>query len=60
MPKEAHGSFDAGQTDRTTSSGSSTPRPDIYEQALEEVTRGRKQSHWMWFVFPQIAGLGRE
>jgi uncharacterized protein (DUF1810 family) len=30
----------------------------IYEQALAELTRGRKQSHWMWFVFPQIAGLG--
>jgi uncharacterized protein (DUF1810 family) len=29
-----------------------------HEQALAEVTRGRKQSHWMWFVFPQIAGLG--
>ena len=30
----------------------------IYERALDEVTRGRKQSHWMWFVFPQLAGLG--
>ena len=30
----------------------------IYEQALAEVTRGHKTSHWMWFVFPQIAGLG--
>jgi uncharacterized protein (DUF1810 family) len=29
-----------------------------HEQALAELTRGRKQSHWMWFVFPQIAGLG--
>jgi uncharacterized protein (DUF1810 family) len=27
-------------------------------QALEELRRGRKQSHWMWFVFPQLAGLG--
>jgi uncharacterized protein (DUF1810 family) len=31
---------------------------DIYEQALAEIRRGRKQSHWMWFVFPQIDGLG--
>jgi uncharacterized protein (DUF1810 family) len=31
----------------------------IYPQALAELRRGRKQSHWMWFVFPQIAGLGR-
>ncbi len=32
---------------------------DTYEQALSELRRGRKVSHWMWFVFPQIAGLGR-
>jgi uncharacterized protein (DUF1810 family) len=31
----------------------------IYPQALAEIRAGRKQSHWMWFVFPQIAGLGR-
>jgi uncharacterized protein (DUF1810 family) len=31
----------------------------IYEQALAELRAGRKRSHWMWFVFPQIAGLGR-
>ena len=30
----------------------------IYEQALAELRNGRKRSHWMWFVFPQIAGLG--
>lgn len=29
-----------------------------YAQALAELRRGRKTSHWMWFVFPQIAGLG--
>jgi uncharacterized protein (DUF1810 family) len=29
-----------------------------YGQALAELKRGRKGSHWMWFVFPQIAGLG--
>jgi uncharacterized protein (DUF1810 family) len=32
---------------------------DIYSQALAELRAGRKQSHWMWFVFPQLAGLGR-
>ena len=26
--------------------------------ALSEIQQGRKQSHWMWFIFPQIAGLG--
>ena len=31
---------------------------DIYEQALAELKNGSKESHWMWFVFPQIAGLG--
>ncbi|MXO66962.1 DUF1810 domain-containing protein [Altericroceibacterium endophyticum] len=30
-----------------------------YQRALSELTKGRKQSHWMWFIFPQIAGLGR-
>jgi uncharacterized protein (DUF1810 family) len=30
-----------------------------YEQALHELNAGRKRSHWMWFVFPQIAGLGQ-
>src|SRR3954467_3535388 len=30
-----------------------------YEQALRELRAGRKQGHWIWFVFPQIAGLGR-
>lgn len=31
----------------------------VYEQALAELRDGRKRGHWMWFVFPQIAGLGR-
>jgi uncharacterized protein (DUF1810 family) len=31
----------------------------VYERAVEELRSGRKRSHWMWFVFPQIAGLGR-
>ena len=30
-----------------------------YAQAVAELRAGRKTSHWMWFVFPQIAGLGR-
>ncbi|MFO0938385.1 MAG: DUF1810 domain-containing protein [Gemmataceae bacterium] len=29
-----------------------------YSQALAEIQAGRKQSHWMWFIFPQIDGLG--
>lgn len=30
-----------------------------YDTALVELRAGRKQTHWMWFVFPQLAGLGR-
>ena len=30
----------------------------VYEGALAEIRDGDKQSHWMWFVFPQLAGLG--
>ncbi|MXO49341.1 DUF1810 family protein [Erythrobacter vulgaris] len=29
-----------------------------YEQALEEIAEGEKKGHWMWFIFPQIDGLG--
>jgi uncharacterized protein (DUF1810 family) len=29
-----------------------------YDRALEELRRGNKTGHWMWFIFPQIAGLG--
>lgn len=30
-----------------------------YQRALDELSRGSKESHWMWFIFPQIAGLGQ-
>lgn len=30
----------------------------VYDEVKRELTAGRKQSHWMWFIFPQIAGLG--
>jgi uncharacterized protein (DUF1810 family) len=30
----------------------------VYAQVIDELTAGRKRSHWIWFVFPQIAGLG--
>ena len=30
----------------------------IYEQACSELRNGRKRSHWMWFIFPQLRGLG--
>jgi len=31
----------------------------VYAQVLAELGRGRKTSHWMWFIFPQITGLGQ-
>ncbi len=31
----------------------------VYNEVRRELTVGRKQSHWMWFIFPQIAGLGQ-
>jgi uncharacterized protein (DUF1810 family) len=30
----------------------------IYDDVLEELRHGRKTSHWIWFIFPQVAGLG--
>jgi uncharacterized protein (DUF1810 family) len=30
----------------------------VFDQVLTELREGRKRSHWMWFIFPQIAGLG--
>jgi uncharacterized protein (DUF1810 family) len=30
----------------------------VYDQALAELQRGQKRTHWMWFIFPQIEGLG--
>jgi uncharacterized protein (DUF1810 family) len=31
----------------------------VFEQVVRELRQGRKGSHWMWFIFPQIAGLGQ-
>jgi len=30
----------------------------LYLTALSEIKKGKKQTHWMWFIFPQIKGLG--
>lgn len=35
-----------------------TAQERTYPEALAEIRRGRKTSHWMWFIFPQLAGLG--
>ena len=36
-----------------------TAQDQTYDQVVQELTKGAKQSHWMWFIFPQIIGLGR-
>lgn len=36
-----------------------TAQEPVYDAVVAELRAGRKRSHWMWFVFPQIAGLGR-
>jgi uncharacterized protein (DUF1810 family) len=35
-----------------------TAQQQVYQQVLTELRAGEKRSHWMWFIFPQIAGLG--
>ena len=35
-----------------------TAQAEDYECALGELKRGRKESHWIWYIFPQVAGLG--
>ncbi|MTW13964.1 DUF1810 family protein [Pseudoduganella eburnea] len=35
-----------------------TAQEGVYQQAVKELSAGRKRSHWMWFIFPQLAGLG--
>ena len=34
------------------------PQENIYKDALQEIQNGMKETHWMWYVFPQIKGLG--
>ena len=36
-----------------------TAQAPVFETVLDELRAGRKRTHWMWFVFPQLAGLGR-
>lgn len=36
-----------------------TAQADCYQKVLMEIKNGKKESHWMWYIFPQISGLGR-
>jgi len=35
------------------------PQRTAYPRALEEIRNGRKETHWMWYIFPQLRGLGQ-
>ncbi|MGZ5854526.1 MAG: DUF1810 family protein, partial [Xanthobacteraceae bacterium] len=35
-----------------------TAQAEVHARVIAELTAGRKQTHWIWFVFPQLAGLG--
>jgi len=47
-----------GRDDRFDLSRFTRAQQGIYESVLDELRSGRKRTHWMWFIFPQIAGLG--
>ena len=36
-----------------------SPQRDAYPTALQEIREGHKRSHWMWYIFPQLRGLGQ-
>ena len=36
-----------------------TAQAPVFPTVLDELRRGRKQTHWMWFIFPQLRALGR-
>jgi len=36
-----------------------TAQEPVFDTVLDELRAGRKRSHWMWFIFPQLRGLGR-
>lgn len=48
----------AGRDDPHDLERFATAQAPVFKRVLEELRRGRKATHWMWFVFPQIAGLG--
>jgi uncharacterized protein (DUF1810 family) len=48
----------AGSTDPYNLNRFLQAQEGAYEQALAEIRGGRKRTHWMWFIFPQIDGLG--
>lgn len=57
--KETAMTHDAGTDDPFNLKRFTTAQEGIYGNVLKELKSGQKRSHWMWFIFPQIAGLGR-
>jgi uncharacterized protein (DUF1810 family) len=51
--EQAHGADDPYDLERFVQA-----QDAVYDQALAEIRSGRKQSHWMWYIFPQLDGLG--
>ena len=49
----------AGPTDPFSLERFVDAQEDIYATALAEIRAGAKRSHWMWFIFPQLAALGQ-
>ncbi|TVV76008.1 DUF1810 domain-containing protein [Sphingomonas solaris] len=56
--EEVQGDGTSGVADRHDLDRFVTAQAGSYATALNEIRRGAKRSHWMWYVFPQIAGLG--
>jgi uncharacterized protein (DUF1810 family) len=50
--------LEAGMTESFDLERFVSAQAPVYERVLSELRAGLKQSHWMWFIFPQIAGLG--
>ena len=50
--------MDTPRADRFNLARFVSAQETTYARVLTELTRGRKTSHWMWFIFPQVAGLG--
>jgi uncharacterized protein (DUF1810 family) len=49
----------SGRNDRSDLIRFLDAQDQIYAHVIEELTSGRRQTHWMWFIFPQLVGLGR-
>lgn len=59
MPKGDAEMSDAGGHDDPFDLGRFTSAQEgVYKRVLDELRAGRKRSHWMWFIFPQVDGLG--